>query len=235
MTKNIKLLLSASTVAMFSIAALQGCGSDTTSGGPPSAGAPGAGSGAGGAPSAGAPSAGAPSAGAPSAGAPSAGAPSAGAPSAGAGGGATAGAGGASGGSGGAGGGAGGAKGGAGGAAGAGGAKGGAGGGGGASGAAGAGGGSAGAGGGDGRDCATFCSDETATCGTMAYASSAACMTACTGYALGAIASLPNGPTGTNTYACRRWHLSKAATYASGSQDRMDHCGHTASTSSTCM
>src|SRR4051812_26677526 len=79
MTKNIKLLLSASTVAMFSIAALQGCGSDTTSGGTPTAGAPGAGSGAGGAPSAGAPSTGAPSAGAPSAGAPSAGAPSAGA------------------------------------------------------------------------------------------------------------------------------------------------------------
>jgi hypothetical protein len=234
MTKNITLLLSASTVACFSIALLQGCGSDATTGGTtPTAGAPSAGSAGA---HAGATSAGATSGGAPGAGA---GGASAGAPSAGAGG-ATAGAGGASGGAGGASGaaGAGGAKGGAGGtsgAAGAGGAKGGAGGGGGASGAAGAGGGSAGAGGGDGRDCTMFCSDETATCGTMAYASPAACMTACTGYALGAIASLPNGPTGTNTYACRRWHLSKAATYDAGSTDRMMHCGHTASTSSTCQ
>jgi hypothetical protein len=103
MTKNIKLLLSASTVALFSIAGLQGCGSDSDSGTTPTpgAGAPGAGSGAGGAAHAGA--------GGASAGAATAGAPSAGAPSAGAGGGATAGAGGASAGAGGASGGAGGA------------------------------------------------------------------------------------------------------------------------------
>jgi hypothetical protein len=71
--------------------------------------------------------------------------------------------------------------------------------------------------------------------GSDPYASSDACMNACNAFTLGDISALPGGPTGTNTYACRRWHLTKAATYAAGSSDRMMHCGHTASTSSTCM
>ncbi|MEO7034280.1 MAG: hypothetical protein ABI548_10325 [Polyangiaceae bacterium] len=108
---------------------------------------------------------------------------------------------------------------------------------------AGAGGSSAGAGGsagGDGRDCTTFCSDEMTTCtftgANKAYASASDCMTACTGFVLGAIASLPGGPTATNTYACRRWHLNKAATYdaTTDAANRMMHCGHTAATSSVC-
>jgi hypothetical protein len=198
MTKNIKLLLSASTVTMFSIALLQGCGSDATNGGTPTpgAGAPGAGGSHAGAASAGAPSAGAPSAGA-------GGGATAGAPSAGAGGGATAGAGGASGG--------------AGGAAGAGGAKGGAGG---ASGAAGAGGGSAGAGGAPSAACTTFCNDEETVCtfdgANAAYASKADCLSTCATFTPG------TGMTG-NTLACRQYHVTNAKT-----MPKDVHCPHTA-------
>lgn len=107
MNKNIRLLLSAGSVAILAISALQGCGSDdpATGGGAgaPGAGAPGAGAaGAHTAAGAGGASAGAPAGGAPAGGAPAGGAPAGGAPAGGAGGTATAGAGGASGGAGGA-------------------------------------------------------------------------------------------------------------------------------------
>ena len=203
MNKNIRLLLSAGSVAILAISALQGCGSDDP--------APGGGAGA---PGAGAPGAGAGGAHTAGAGGASAGAPAGGAPAGGASGAATAGAGGTAAGAGGASGGAGGASGGAGGAA-------------------------AGAGGSGGAaaDCTTFCTDEMTTCtftdaASKAYDSAAACMSACTGFAVGVVGVYPEGPTGGNTFACRRWHLSKAATVTA--DERNNHCGHTKAISTQC-
>jgi len=224
MTKNMTLVLCASSFALVGLVSLQGCDVGETSSGP---------------------AAGAPAAGAPAAGAHSAGAPGAGAAGAHAGaGGATGGAGGAMGGAGGAAAGAGGAAAGAAGStagtggatAGAGGSTAGAGGssaGGGASGAAGSGGGASAS-----KDCTTFCADEMTTCtfgaaAPAAYTDLAACQTACGAYTTGDVGVYPAGPTSGNTYACRRWHLSKAAT-VSGT-DKSDHCQHTKQTSTTCI
>ena len=221
MTKNMTLVLCASSFALVGLVSLQGCDVGETSSGP----------------AAGAPAAGAPAAGAHSAGAPGAGAAGAHAGAGGAtgGAGATAGAGGATAGAGGAAAGAGGSTAGAGGAtAGAGGSTAGSGGasaGGGASGAAGSGGGAT-------KDCTTFCADEMTTCtfgaaAPAAYTDLAACQTACGAYMTGDVGVYPAGPMSGNTYACRRWHLSKAAT-VSGT-DKSDHCQHTKQTSTTCL
>ena len=174
MNKNIRLLLSAGSVAILAISALQGCGSDDP--------APGGGAGA---PGAGAPGAGAGGAHTAGAGGASAGAPAGGAPA------------------------------------------------GGASGAAAGAGGSGGAA----ADCTTFCTDEMTTCtftdaASKAYDSAAACMSACTGFAVGVVGVYPEGPTGGNTFACRRWHLSKAATVTA--DERNNHCGHTKAISTQC-
>ena len=190
MTKNMRLLLSAGSVAILAISALQGCGSDDPA---PAGGA-------------GAPGAGAPGAGAPGAGA--GGAATAGAPSAGAGGTVTAGAGGGA-------------------AAGTGGTAAGAGGtGGGAAGTGGTGGGAAGTGGGGGApsaDCSAFCTLEESLCkftgDIAAYASSAACLSACAGFAPG------DASNSGDTFACRKYHLDNAA--ANNGAGKTTHCPHT--------
>ncbi len=216
MTKNMKLVLGASTVALFAITALQGCGSDSDSS--PGAGAPGAG-----APSAGA---GGAKGGASGAGAPGAGAPGAGAPSAGAGGGAAAGAGGTGGGA----------------AAGAGGTGGAAAGTGGTGGAAA---GAGGAGGaaltcmsndpfpGMGETCATYCANYETTCQANVtggwtndkYATKAACLTDCMnnfGYTGADIQS---------AICCRGYHVKNAAMGTNDDEKKAaknTHCPHAA-------
>jgi len=83
-------------------------------------------------------------------------------------------------------------------------------------------GGAAGAMVGDGRDCTKFCADEATTCaGALSpYASTGACMSACEGFSLGGD---PTTTTAGDTYACRRYHLSAAASPGPAST----HCPHT--------
>jgi len=75
---------------------------------------------------------------------------------------------------------------------------------------------------GDGRDCTKFCADEATTCsGALSpYASTGACMSACEGFALGGD---PTTTTSGDTYACRRYHLSAAASPGPATT----HCPHT--------
>jgi len=197
-TKNIQLLLTGSALAVFGALALQGCGSsgDDSAAAAGSAGKGGTGSGGTSTGTAGKGGA----------------ATTAGTSSGGTGGGSagtgTAGTGGGSAGTS------------AGGTGGAGGGTGGAGGGGGGTGGGGAGG--TGGSSGDGRDCTKFCADEATTCsGTLSpYATPADCMTACMGFALGGD---PTTTTSGNTYACRRYHLSAAASPGPATT----HCPHT--------
>jgi hypothetical protein len=81
-------------------------------------------------------------------------------------------------------------------------------------------------------DCTTFCSDEEATCtfgaATAApYADSASCMSACMGFTPGDVGVYPDGPTSGDTYACRRWHLSKAGSTPGTPATAAMHCPHT--------
>lgn len=82
--------------------------------------------------------------------------------------------------------------------------------------------------------CDDFCAMEAKVCGTDAnpvagvtnrYATTAACMTACAGFAKTPEAS-PNVVSGDN-FACRIYHLTNAAAGAAPGADA--HCGHTLS------
>jgi hypothetical protein len=84
----------------------------------------------------------------------------------------------------------------------------------------------AGPGGGDvcGTECESFCTLDLAICtgAQAAYTSMADCMTSCAGY--DATADYNTTQQSGNTFACRLYHLMKAA---SSSAAAMSHCGHT--------
>jgi hypothetical protein len=89
-----------------------------------------------------------------------------------------------------------------------------------------------------GAPCASFCTLEAKICGTNAapvtgvtnrYADTAACMTACAGFATAPEYS-PTAPAG-NTLACRFNHLTNAGLYKQTNEPgtQNTHCGHTLS------
>jgi hypothetical protein len=82
--------------------------------------------------------------------------------------------------------------------------------------------------------CTDFCTLEGTTCtftgdaspdaDTAVYADNADCMTACAGFALGNVGVFPLGDESGDSFACRWWHVNKAASDASLPPT---HCPHT--------
>ncbi len=83
-----------------------------------------------------------------------------------------------------------------------------------------------------GSNCEGFCTVATAKCATQ-FATAGDCTTACTGFAMNT-ARYNSSTTSGNSYACRMYHLSVAATDAT---QAATHCAHTttASAPGTCQ
>ena len=80
-----------------------------------------------------------------------------------------------------------------------------------------------------GGNCESFCTVALAKCPAV-FADMTACTTACTGFGMNSAHYNSSAPTG-NTFTCREYHLSVAATNAT---QATTHCGHIAAISATC-
>ncbi len=86
-----------------------------------------------------------------------------------------------------------------------------------------------------GSDCEGFCAINLAACtgGNVAFATLNDCTTACTAFPSSAITNYNDSTTSGNTYACRMYHLSVAAT--AGGAQAATHCSHTKTASAPCQ